>query len=336
MSKPRLAVFELHHLGDAVMALPFLRGAKKMHAVTVVCRKPVADFLHAATTGMEIQGIDAGWRAALTAGRRLRLQPPDAAACVWADTRAHLAMRISGAGRRAGLPMTAGNYYAPHLPWRARRLQAGQFMQEAAAILLGAPLLTLPVLRARPDQHHGEDWVQLAAALGIEPDFSLPWIEPAPSTPPSNRVVLHPGGRLPTKRWPHFDEFLRSTKDLAVTIIVPPGEDAPSPQSPLHTRVSPGSWTELFSQLASARAVVCNDSFPAHLSAALGAPVVSIFGSGQPDWFSPWNNRHGVVATTACPHRPCIDRCVMPSIVCLQTVTPGMVETRLRSLLDAG
>ena len=36
--KPRLLVVELHHLGDAVMSLPLVRGAAARYEVHVLCR----------------------------------------------------------------------------------------------------------------------------------------------------------------------------------------------------------------------------------------------------------------------------------------------------------
>jgi len=60
--------------------------------------------------------------------------------------------------------------------------------------------------------------------------------------------------------------------------------------------------------------------------------VVTIFGSGEPDWFAPWNNRHRVVQRRACPLHPCIDRCGMDSYLCLDAVTSGDVLAQLERL----
>jgi ADP-heptose:LPS heptosyltransferase len=83
-----------------------------------------------------------------------------------------------------------------------------------------------------------------------------------------------------------------------------------------------------------ADACLANDSFAAHLAAAFGKPVVTVFGSGEPDWFAPFGNRQRVVATKACPHHPCIDRCVMPTYVCLESVTQTQVVSALQALLQ--
>jgi heptosyltransferase-2 len=54
---------------------------------------------------------------------------------------------------------------------------------------------------------------------------------------------------------------------------------------------------ELISVLNGAEVVVGNDSGPVHLSAALGVPTVSIFGSTSPEWTAPRGKRSKVVAS---------------------------------------
>ena len=223
----RLVVFERHHLGDAVMALPFLRAARDRYRTSVVCRPPVAALLRAAIQDIEILETTDSWGAVARQARSLGLGKSDAAACVWADARAHLLMAWSGAGIRAGFPMTPANYYAPEIPWRRRRLWAGKLLTTAAERARGESLLTNPIDRTRRSQHHMEDWRQLAMALGFEPDYRIPWLTVDASAPADvshfvavhgglKILLLHPGGRLPTKRWPYFPEFLARLARLDV------------------------------------------------------------------------------------------------------------------------
>ncbi|MDP2809864.1 MAG: putative lipopolysaccharide heptosyltransferase III [Rhodocyclaceae bacterium] len=69
------------------------------------------------------------------------------------------------------------------------------------------------------------------------------------------------------------------------------------------------SLKELAALTARAKIFVGVDSAPMHIAAAMGAPVVAIFGpSGDLEW-GPWGevgkNRHRVVASTTHPCRPC-------------------------------
>ncbi len=330
--KPRLAILEFHHLGDAVMALPFLRGAREKYEPVVFCRAHVAEFLRLALPGVEIHGPPDSWPARLKSLRAVG-RSWEAAACVWPDTRAHFLMALSGAEIRAGFPVSKQNYYAPHLAWRKRRLFAGRWLGRLASMALLRPLLNRPVTKPDTRQRHIESWSQLAGALGFAPEFSLPWI-PWPRSR-SEGILVHAGGRLPGKRWPGFPELLRGVlHDHRVTILAPPGEPHPEPAVPRHRVLATPDFSTLLDAVSGVEAVVANDSFVAHLAAALGKPVVTIFGSGEPDWFAPFGNHQRAVISRVCPHHPCIDRCLMPSYVCLEAVTPAQVTEAVRDMIE--
>ena len=59
--RSRLVVFEMHHLGDAVMALPFLRAAAKTYETTVFCRQQTALLLAEAVPGIIVHRSET-WR----------------------------------------------------------------------------------------------------------------------------------------------------------------------------------------------------------------------------------------------------------------------------------
>ena len=65
------------------------------------------------------------------------------------------------------------------------------------------------------------------------------------------------------------------------------------------------SLKELAALTAQAKLFVGVDSAPMHIAAAMGTPVVGIFGpSGDREW-GPWGEGHRVVASTTHPCRPC-------------------------------
>lgn len=330
--KPRLAIFEFHHLGDAVMALPFLRGSRAVYDPVVYCRENIAKFLRVAIPDVEVCGVSGGWRSRLRVLRAAeRLGDRDAAACVWPDSRAHVLMMLSGAGLRAGFPVTKNNFYASHLAWRKRRLIVGRGIEALGKIVFQKPLLNRSVNKEEDRQHHVESWRQLANALGFALDTSIPWI---PWTVRSGGgLLLHAGGRLPGKRWQGFPALLEGAlRDRDVTILAPPDEEHPTPVGPRHRILTTPDFPSLLDAVAAADALVANDSFVAHLAGALGKPVVTIFGSGEPDWFAPYGecNRDRAVISRVCPHHPCIDRCLMPRFVCLEGVSVAQVEAAIR------
>ena len=343
--KSRLAVFEMHHLGDAVIALPFLRAASKVFETTVFCRAGTASLLREAVPGLGVAASENWFGVFCTLPK---LGRKDAAACVWPDSRAHFAMRRSGAGRRIGFRVTADNFYGAAMPWRRRRLLAGQLAERI--LPFSSPPLTEGLDRPKSGETRAESWNQIAKALGIEPDYAFPWLPLPPITAGFESfladsraggrkvLALHPGGRLPGKRWPiaRFQEILRgylADKGIAVAIIRPPGEQCPEPCTPWQRIFETASAPSLASLFAGVDGVLCNDSLASHLAAAVGVPVATIFGSGDPSWFTPYGNSHLVIATNACLYRPCVDRCAMPSLVCLESVSIPLVENKLSAML---
>ncbi len=343
--KPRLLVIEMHHLGDAVMALPFLRVASRVRECIVFCRPGVAEFLREAAPGCGIVGCG-GWRDVFL--RLPKLRACDTVVCVWPDTRAHLAMKWSGAGTRIGFRVVARNFYGAARPWRKRRLLAGGL---ATRVLSQAgPLLTHPLDRAAEGQTHSGNWSQIARCIGCTPDYSFPWL-PVPDAPLEYRdfvkssreagmrvVAMHAGGRMPGKRWPmeHFQTLLGywfPRRNVAVVIVKPPGGGSPHPLVPSQRVFESPYPVSLAALLAGVDGVLCNDSFASHLAAAVGVPVVTVFGSGDPEWFAPFGNEHLVAASDVCPFRPCVDRCAQPSYLCLENVSIRLVEEKLSAML---
>jgi ADP-heptose:LPS heptosyltransferase len=344
--RPRLLVVEMHHLGDAVMAMPFLRAAMRDFDVHVACRAPVAKML--AAWMPDIGLLSGGWWRVTREARKLK---PAVAACVWADSRAQWVMAVSGARLRAGFPMNEANYYAPDWPWRQRRLRAGIWLARLGFAAPGGRLLTHPVQRADREQHHLTSWEALAQTLELNAEYDTPWFH-APPCPEeaaefcdSRRtqgykiLVLHAGARLPTKIWPaeRFTALLArlaKAPKLAVLVVHPPDESPPHPSGSNQRVFMTPSFDALAGTINRGDIFLGNDSFAAHVAAALGKPTLAIFGSGNPHWFAPGGDFRTVIATSACPHRPCIDRCVMPATVCLETITPEIVEYRLREVLS--
>jgi heptosyltransferase-2 len=341
--KPRLLVVELHHLGDAVMSLPFIRGAQEKFDVHVLCRPSSAAIYAMLAKPPQTHEWEPPWadgrkhgamaaiRAEHAEGRKLSPIGFDTAVCVWADARAEIVMAETGAKHRIGFPMTRANYYASYLPWRAKRLWAGRLLEKLWTVMRPAePLLTTRLYRENASQPHLRCWEQMAEALGVSCDYSAPWIKTRLSAQVETLRVegkpllaVHTHARLPSKQWPveKWKELLANSalrERFAVFEILP--EAGETRAEGIASVVTP-DVSALVSALSASDAVLCHDSLPGHLAAALGKPVVTIFGSGEPDWFAPWRNRDLAVQKRVCPLHPCIDRCGMDSYLCLNAVT---------------
>jgi len=98
--------------------------------------------------------------------------------------------------------------------------------------------------------------------------------------------------------------------------------------------VSLAGHTSLLAQTAlcaRAAVVVCNDSGLAHLSAAVGAPTVVLFGSTSSAWTAPLGPRVRVVQhAPVCS--PCFRRTCRVGYTCLRAIEVGEVERACREI----
>jgi heptosyltransferase-1 len=108
----------------------------------------------------------------------------------------------------------------------------------------------------------------------------------------SEYIVVGPGGSWRAKCWPaeRYGVFCREIEKrsgLRAVVIHGPGEEALAQEtcraaSPATPMVMATTIEELMGLLAHARCVVAADSGPLHLAAALGAPVVGLYGPTDP------------------------------------------------------
>ncbi len=172
-------------------------------------------------------------------------------------------------------------------------------------------IIALPA--TAPDCHAVEILAELLPTLDLEktipealtftaPENAVALAELAKSRP----ILLFPDSRRPEKEWPHFAELtLRLLNSLENRTIAWAGtSDFPAPEEALqssHFHDLRGRTTlgELPALIASAGSVVCNDSGPMHIAAAVGVPVVALFGPTDPRRYGPYpldSPRHHVLS----------------------------------------
>lgn len=123
--------------------------------------------------------------------------------------------------------------------------------------------------------------------------LEFPGSRPAARTPPDGSILLFPESRRPEKEWPGFPELARNLvrrypgRAVALCGTGPKAAPADGPVAPLDFRgdIPVGSLPDA---LRCAAAIVANDSGPVHLAAAMGRPVVAVFGPTDPARFGPY------------------------------------------------
>ncbi len=115
---------------------------------------------------------------------------------------------------------------------------------------------------------------------------------------PAGYVLIHPTATLFTKQWPEQNfgqlaDLVLQRHGLPVIFTSAPAEaqvllNIGQSTSGRHFYWSDLNLEELFALIAEARLFVGNDSGPTHAAAALGRPVVVVWGSSDYDAWHPW------------------------------------------------
>lgn len=161
-------------------------------------------------------------------------------------------------------------------------------------------------------------------------------------------LALCPGAEYgPAKQWPapHFAEVAKHYHERGHTVWVLGSEkDRPVAREVERScgggrcRVLAGRTTlaEAIDLLSAAALVVSNDSGLMHIAAALGRPLVAVFGSTDPDCTPPVGEHTRIVRRQDLPCSPCFRRrCPLGHLACLRELPPGDVIDASEKLLAA-
>ena len=105
-----------------------------------------------------------------------------------------------------------------------------------------------------------------------------------------------------SKQWPGFPVLARDLLAAGRQVVAcpGPGEEAACAAAAPGAALLPGLGLGAYAAvLAGAAAVLANDSGPLHLAAAVDAPVLGVFGVGDPRRTRPWGPRAGFVGSAA-------------------------------------
>lgn len=159
---------------------------------------------------------------------------------------------------------------------------------------------------------------------------------------PEEWVVLHAGARWASKRWPvrHWATLAAALEQQGLPVALT-GSEADRELTQAIAAEAGGGILDLAGRtglgelawvLRHARAMVTVDTGPMHLAAALGTPVVALFGPTAPWRTGPFGAGHEILRLDL-PCSPCFRRrCVEPR--CLTELSPEEVLTGVLKVLS--
>lgn len=221
-----------------------------------------------------------------------------------------------------------------------------------AAISEDFPGSLLDVRHRVPDDIHE---VERALSLAARLDHRLPDGDsgalavchpraPRGLVPDGPYVVVHPGASVPARAWPagHHAAAVALLVDDGWEVVVTGGPAERELTAAVSGRANPRvrdlggavDFAGLAGVLAGAAAVVVGNTGPAHLAAAVGTPVVSLFAPVVPAvrW-RPWGVPHVLLGEQAIECAGCrARRCPVEGHPCLSSVSPEAVVAAVRTL----
>ncbi|MFC6885347.1 MULTISPECIES: glycosyltransferase family 9 protein [Actinomadura] len=213
-------------------------------------------------------------------------------------------------------------------------------------------------LRHRPDADvpEPERMLALAADAGFPApaDTRLRVRRPLPQLGPltggPGHVVVHPGTSVPARAWPpeRFAEAVRLLTEAGQRVVVTGGPDETELTAYVAAGAAKGAGgsaldlggrttlPRLAAVLAGARAVVAGNTGPAHLAAAVGTPVVSLFAPTVPA--ARWAPYGVPTVLLGDQEAPCKDsrarECPVPGHPCLASVGALRVVEAVEEIAD--
>ncbi len=248
-----------------------------------------------------------------------------------------------------------------HNSLRSRLMR--RFMRASRQLLLRKRLLRRIRRVSAPEVPVPLRYLDVLAPLGVSQQdgtlrFPIEGIDRVTSFPPDfSYVVIAPGARHATKRWPaqRFAEaaceIVQNRGEKGIAIIGGPDESQTCEEAERRVReIAPDllvdnlcgrtSWPQTARVIADATIILSNDSVAGHLAAAVGTPVVSLFGSTVPAFgFAPHSEQARVVEHKELSCRPCtrIGRATCPKgdFRCmLEIESSSVVHSALELLAD--
>jgi heptosyltransferase-1 len=279
----RFLVVRLTALGDILHTVPAVAALRAAHPnakIDWVVERKWAPVLEGSPAINEV--IPFGRRSVLGAiecVQRLRENHYTCAIDFQGLYKSSILARLSGAERRIGFDRAWAREEGAAMFYTERMIPAGRHVAELNYSLAEQAGASRPATPEYPLRVPAGGAASIRARLhdlGIGGEY----------------IVVGPGGSWRAKCWPaeRYGEFCREVEkknDVRVIVIYGPGEKSLAEEvvraaAPALPTIIATTIEELMGLLAHARCLIAADSGPLHLAAALGTPVVGLYGPTDP------------------------------------------------------
>jgi heptosyltransferase-2 len=283
----RILIVRTDRIGDVLLSTPVIRALRQAYPQGYLAMM-VAPYAQDAVEGnpdldkvitYDKDGKHKSWLSSFKFAWRLRRQGFDLAVILHPTNRAHIVSLLAGIRRRAGYDRKFGFLLTDKIK---HTKQHGEKHELEYALDLVRYLGITPQDKAlfMPIEPESEDWAkELFLREGLKEGDKL--------------LAINPGASCPSKIWPDerfaevADRLVRDYGFRRVFLIAGPKDIslaekvAQNMRSPAVNLAGKTSVSQLASLLKRTHLFISNDSGPVHIAAALGVPVVSIFGRNQ-------------------------------------------------------
>ena len=207
----------------------------------------------------------------------------------------------------------------------------------------GSGLVSKAITGAHAKDHVIERYLDVARYLGCAikdirfpmPDLQKEWqaVQEKTEAVKEPYVVLVPGARWETKKWPieYFSELAEMILRDGKQVVLAGGPEDTSLGSQI-TRLSPGvtdltgktGLRELGALIQHSTAYISGDTGPLFIAAAMKRPLIALYGPTRPDRTGPYGSSEAVIIRAPVSCAGCLKkRC--SKWICMKAITPEMV-----------
>ena len=207
----------------------------------------------------------------------------------------------------------------------------------------GSGLVSKAITGAHAKDHVIERYLDVARYLGCAikdirfpmPDLQKEWqaVQEKTEAVKEPYVVLVPGARWETKKWPieYFSELAEMILRDGKQVVLAGGPEDASLGSQI-TGLSPGvtdltgktGLRELGALIQHSTAYISGDTGPLFIAAAMKRPLIALYGPTRPDRTGPYGSSEAVIIRAPVSCAGCLKkRC--SKWICMKAITPEMV-----------